>query len=320
MSDLPDSYGDTTAEYLAGRSAGLVEGLRSLFWVEGPDAISFLQGIVTQDVEAMLPGQVSRSMLLEPRGKLVSLMWLLRDEEKVGVLVDHPMAEATFEALAGWRFRVEVELRFDPRPILEIWGSEARATVAHKVTAIPDGWEERDSQLIIDASLESLDRILLAGLDAEAFIEAGAKRIGAVAAETIRLETGEPLMGRDVDQNTIPQESGLVDVSVSFSKGCYLGQELVARIDTRGRVNRRLAGLKLQDNVVPPVGAIVVGVDRELGRITSVGESLELRAPIAMGLIRREAPPGTVVSLEWDGGKASALVVDLPMVGAQEDG
>jgi len=319
MSELPDSYGDTTAEYLAGRSAGLVEGLRSLFWVEGPDSVSFLQGIVTQDVEAMAPGQVSRSMLLEPRGKLVSLMWLLRDEEKVGVLVDHQMAEATFEALAGWRFRVDVELRFDPRPILEVWGSQAGSTVA-EVTTIPEGWSERDSILVVNAPLGPLARVLVAGVDAEAIEAAGAVRIGAIAAETIRLEAGEPIMGRDVDQNTIPQESGLVDVSVSFSKGCYLGQELVARIDTRGRVNRRLAGLRLQDNVVPPVGATVVGADRELGRITSVGESLEFRAPIAMGLIRREAPPGTVVSLEWDGGKASALVVDLPMLGAPADG
>ncbi|HDH03181.1 MAG TPA: hypothetical protein ENH15_02920, partial [Actinobacteria bacterium] len=107
MSDLPESYGDTTAEYLAGRSAGLVEGLRSLFWVEGPDAVSFLQSIITQDIEAMAAGQVSRSMLLEPRGKLVSLMWVLRGEDRVGILVDQSMAEATLEALAGWRFRVE---------------------------------------------------------------------------------------------------------------------------------------------------------------------------------------------------------------------
>ena len=120
-------------------------------------------------------------------------------------------------------------------------------------------------------------------------------------------------MGVDIDEKTIPQEAGVVGAAVDFTKGCYLGQELVARIDSRGRVNRHLRGLVIAENVLPPVGAEVRSSDRLLGTLTSVAESLELRAPVALALLRREAEPGDVVEIVWEGGETGGRVGELPL-------
>lgn len=311
MSERPASYGDTTGEYLAARRAGLVEGASALVWVAGPDAVSFLQGILTQDLDGMAAGSLARSMLLEPRGKLVSVMWALRDVERVGLLVDAAVADGTVEALRRWRFRVDADIVADERAVVEVWGADAVALTGAGETGT---WTEREGTVTAAALLGNLPRVFVAGADPEALVAAGARRIGRIAADTVRIEVGEPTMGTDLDDATIPQESGLVPEAVSFTKGCYLGQELVARIDSRGHVNRRLAGVRLLDTVVPPIGATVRSAERDLGVITSVGESLELRAPVAMGLLRREGEPGTEVDLLWEGGTARGVLVELPMV------
>jgi folate-binding protein YgfZ len=144
-------------------------------------------------------------------------------------------------------------------------------------------------------------------------VESGATRIGHLAATTIRIEAGEPQMGVDVDEGTIPQETGLVAETVDFAKGCYLGQELVARIESRGHVNRHLRGLLVHDAIIPPRGAVVSDDDKELGLVTSTGESFELRAPVALAMIRREAEPGDAVRLEWNGGSTNATVQPLQL-------
>ena len=131
---------------------------------------------------------------------------------------------------------------------------------------------------------------------------------------SVRGETGEPVMNIDVDEKTIPQESGLVPASVSFTKGCYLGQELVARIDSRGHVNRHLRGIVMTTNVLPPDGAEVWRDDRMCGTLTSVSESLGVMAPIALCLLRREVEPGTEVEVRWEGGTTPAIAKELPLL------
>ena len=307
----PASYGDTTAEYLAARSGtGSIAGQTAIVWVDGPDAVSFLQGIVSQDVESLAPGEVAQSLLLEPRGKLSDVFWLLRDAERVGLLTSASRAEDTRDELARWKIRVKADLAVDERPVTELWGREAAQTAAGAGIEVPDGWSDEDGVLVASVALGALPRIVIAGVTEPI---GGTIAVGSVAATTVRIEAGAPLIGIDIDGSTIPQEAGVVDAAVSFTKGCYLGQELVARIDTRGRVNRSLRGVVLRDNLIPPVGATVVTAEREVGTITSVGESLELRAPVALGLIRREAEPGTDVTITWDGGSASATVAELPL-------
>jgi folate-binding protein YgfZ len=124
-------------------------------------------------------------------------------------------------------------------------------------------------------------------------------------------------MGHELTDQTIPVEAGqwLIDASVSFTKGCYTGQELVARIDSRGgNVPRHLRGIVVGTNVVPPVGATVEVDGKEVGAITSVAESLERRAPVALAYVRRAVEPPADVTLTWEGGSAPARVEELPLV------
>jgi folate-binding protein YgfZ len=122
-------------------------------------------------------------------------------------------------------------------------------------------------------------------------------------------------MGREIDDKTIPAETGVVDRAVSFTKGCFTGQELVARIDSRGgNVPRHLRGVVVGTNVVPPAGATVEAEGKDVGVLTSVAESLERRAPVALAYVRRAIEPPADVTLRWDGGSAPARVEELPLV------
>lgn len=313
MSDPRQSYGDVTAEYRAMvAGCGAVVGARRLVWVRGADAVSFLDGQISQDVAAMQPGTVARSFLLEPRGKIVALMWVLRGESDVGLVVD---AGRTADAVASLeRFRFRVDATFDePRPLVDLWGPDRERALERLDLGGVTGWAEVSGRTV--AHLPSRVPVaVVAGVTGDDVTAAGAVLAGTIAATTARIEAGEPVSGVDIDETTIPQETGLVEEAVSFTKGCFLGQELVARIDSRGRVNRHLRGLAVAENLIPPVGAVVEHDDAEVGRVTSVGESLRVGAPIALALIRREVEPNDRVSLVWDGGSVPAVVRDLPMV------
>jgi folate-binding protein YgfZ len=307
----PASHGDVTGEYLAARGgAGLAVGSHDLVWVTGGDAVSFLDGQLSQDVAAMAAGDVARSLLLEPRGKLRALLWVLRGDDRVGLVADAGVGGVVSEQLRRFRFRVDAEIAPDDRRIAVLWGSASKDVLAAADLAAEEGWTEADG-VVVAAIGVGVPRFLVAGaVDLEA---AGARPIGALAETAVRIEAGEPVMGVDVDESTIPQETGLVPEAVSFTKGCYLGQELVARIDSRGRVNRHLRGVVVRDTVLPPSGAEIFVEADAVGRITSVGESLELRAPVALATVRREVEPGTEVEIRWPGGSATAEVRELPL-------
>ena len=310
MTGWPESFGDVTAEYVsAHHEAGFIGGMSSLFWAVGPDAIPFLQSVLSQDLEALTPGSVARSFLLAPRGKLEALLWVLRAENRVGLVTDSSRREETLRSLSRWRLRVDVELDTDPRKVFDVWGPVS-ATLD-----VAGGWREEDGILMAELRHAPVRHRLVAGLDTGDLEQRGLRPVGHQVGTTLRIETGEPRIGIDVDTNTIPQESGLVAEAVSFTKGCFIGQELVARIDSRGRVNRNLRGIRLLDAVIPPVGARVSHSDKVVGTLTSVGESLSLRAPVALALIRREAPPGTPVTVSWEQGEARAVVERLPLIG-----
>ena len=298
------SYGDVQAEYRAIReAAATVDASHDLVWVEGPGAVSFLQGIISQDVESMDVGHVRRSFLLGPKGKLRALLWLLRGDERVGIATDAGMGEQVVTDLEYYRIRVKAQIRLDDRRMWSLWGPQAPRLAA--LTA-PDRWEDRSGATIAPIPLPSVPRVLVAGeLDGLTV-----PRAGELATTAVRVEQGEPVFGRDVDESTIPQETGLVPDAVSFTKGCYLGQELVARIDSRGRVNRHLRALAITRNVLPPEGATVRVGDKEVGRATSIAESQG--SPVALALLRREVEPGDEVEIAWDGGSTPAVVRAVP--------
>ncbi|MXY77315.1 MAG: hypothetical protein F4Y40_09605 [Acidimicrobiia bacterium] len=302
--------GDFRAGYAhARRVAGYAADTLGLFWAVGPDAVSYLQGIVSQDIEGLAPGQAARSFLLEPRGKLDALLWVLRDEGRVGIITAAARQAAVIASLSRWRLRVDVEFGRDDRRVHDVWGPAAR------VPAAPGGWQDEDGVLAAELREGPVRRRLVAGLDPQALEKLGAVPISNRVVDVFRIEAGEPRMGVDVDGKTIPQETGLVPEAVSFTKGCFLGQELVARIDSRGRVNRHLRGIRMLGPVVPPVGAGLSYEGKAVGRLTTVGESPALHAPVALALVRREALPGSRITVAWEGAEIEAEVHGLPMTG-----
>lgn len=313
MSDLRPDFGDVTAEYRAARAGhGYATGTLGVLWAVGPDAVSFLDGQLSQDVPSMADGAVARALLLEPRGKLVAPCWVMRGADRVGVVVDAGALEAALARLRSFMFRVDVRLDPETRPVHEVWGVDSVGTATAAGLDPGRGWVDTGTHVVAALGGGGVDRVVVVGSD-EPLAAVGGVRIGSVAWSTVRIEAGEPVMGVDVDEATIPQESGLVGAAVSFTKGCYVGQELVARIDSRGHVNRRLVGVVLGTNVVPPVGARIVLDGEERGSVTSVGESLAMRAPIGMAMVRREVEDGAAVEIVWEGGSAPAVVRPLPL-------
>ncbi len=312
--DRAPSYGDVTGEYLALRSdAGVVTGEHEITWVRGPDAVSFLDGLLSQDVAALGPDSTARSFLLSPRGKLRAVLWVLSGVDEVGLVADAGLGRTVAADLERFKLRVAAEIDPEPNPVVEVWGPGSGRVLARAGVEAPEGWTRDGGVLVARADLGRLPRYFVAGTESRSLEAAGAVPVGALAATAVRIEAGEPKMGVDLDEDTIPQESGLVEEAVSFTKGCYLGQELVARIHSRGHVNRFLRGLTLRQNVIPPRGAELVSGGAAVGRLTSVGESLELRAPVALAMVRRQVEPGDLLEVRWPGGSAPADVRELPL-------
>jgi folate-binding protein YgfZ len=298
-----DSYGDVTGEYQAlHRSAGVVSGQHVLVRVTGPDAETFLDSLLSQDLGGLADGMVVRSLLLGARGKLRALLWVARFGEEFLLVCDGSAGPSVVEDLTRFKLRVQLEIG-EPEPVLDLVGPESESVAA----GIGEGGRA------LPAPLGALPRFFVVGAE-PGDLAASARPVGGLAYAAARVEMGEPAMGRDVDESTIPQEAVDVAETVSFTKGCYLGQELVARIDSRGHVNRHLRGLVLAENALPPDGAEVFADGTAVGSITSVSESLKVGAPIGLCLIRREVEPGSPVEIRWEGGTAAAEVRALPLL------
>ena len=302
-----DSFGDVVGEYWALRNeCGLVVGRWEMVWVEGPDAVSFIQGLVSADVETLSQSGVCRSLLLTPRGMVRFVLWVIKDSEVLGLICDRGEGSELAETLDYYRIRIKARVRLDPRPVSALVGPGATAR-----DDPGDGrWERQGEHWRAAARLAGIPRIFFTGEP-----PSDVRPVGELAWRAVRVESGEPVASRDLDARTIPQETGaLAEAAISFTKGCYLGQELAARIDSRGRVNRTLRGLEVRANVLPPEGAEVRKENRVVGKITSVAESPRLGGAIGLSLIRRGTDPGDRVQIRGEGVDAPAWVRELPMV------
>ena len=245
-----------------------------LVWFGGADAIRFLNDLISQEIGDIEPGEVRRSFLLTPQGKLDHLLWVLRGEDEVGLAVDAGRGEDLVVKLGRYRIRVDVEIEPSRDDVWLVVGPHDHE---------PGRWSGDRAALVADVSWPTMPRTLVVGerpdlpaLDAEEY-------------ETLRIEAGEPLMGVDVTDSTIPQETGLVPTSISFEKGCFLGQELVARLDSRGgRVNHHLRILRFE-GPAPEVGTEIVNEGEPVGQVTSSAEG------VALASLKRGVEPGEVV-------------------------
>jgi folate-binding protein YgfZ len=232
---------------------------------------------------------------------------LLRlSDQSVLLYTDEGFGTALAEALTRFRIRVKVEIvdRGDTWGVLSVRGDTA-AALAAGVTApvhvVAADWPTvRGADLIgpVDALAAARDELV-----------AGGAIVGDVDTyERMRIEAGVPRQGVDIDEKTIPQEAFLERDTVSFTKGCFLGQELVCRIDTRGHVNKYLRRLELHD-AVPDLGADVVAGDRSVGTVTSVAATPG--GAVALATLRKEVEPPATVDVRWGDVSAEAAVTSV---------
>jgi tRNA-modifying protein YgfZ len=283
----------------------------------GAERKTFLNGQVTNDVEALEPGQGCYAAFLTPKGKMLGDLRILDvgpPAEELLLDTERVSLQALFDLVRRFSIGHAVELhkRTVECGLLSLVGPQARDVAgaaglpATEHSHVEDRLAGRPVRLI--ATEAGVDVLCAAG-DTEAVATAlraaGAEPISAEQAEVLRVERGRPRYGVDLDDSVIPQEAGLNERAVSFTKGCYVGQETVARLHYRGKPNRHLRGLRLGEEVQPGTG-LRLG-ERDVGTITSVADSPRLGA-LALALVRREAQPGDV----FDAGGVSAQVVELP--------
>jgi folate-binding protein YgfZ len=329
--ELPLSYGDPAAEYAAVRQgAGLIDrGDLGAFVVTGRDRAAFLHAMLSNDVKSLVPGQGRRAALLDIHGKVQVILLLLADAEEILALVPPGMAAPTLDALDKYLFSEKAYLKDASAEFaaLVLAGPEAPALVQRLAGVLPGEvpWshgpasiEDAEVRLVRGGVDTGEPEIWLLGRAADgprlwqATVAAGARPVGRAAQTALRIEAGAVHYGLDVDSTVLLPEIPATDL-VSYTKGCYVGQEVVVRIRDRGHVNRHLRGLLVEGAEVPPVGAGVLAGDVEIGKVTSAAWSYGLGRPVALAFVRRQyAEPGTAVTLRAGPGRWAATVSSLP--------
>jgi tRNA-modifying protein YgfZ len=296
----------------------------------GAGAVEFLNGQVTNELADLVPGEGRYAAFLTHKGKMLGdLRILATGEDEDGapaeLLLDTERValQELFDMIRRFKVGYDVELhkRTLERGLLSLIGPESERVAgtdeADRDSTALAAEEHANTPVEIDGIAALAIRtdvgidLLCDAADTERLREAllarGAQAVSELAAECVRIEHGRPRYGVDIDESTIPQEAGLNERAVSFTKGCYVGQETVARLHYKGKPNRHLRGLRLSAPVAG--GAELRLGERTVGHVGSVAVSPAL-GPIALALVRREAAPGETVQV-GDAG-ASAQVVELP--------
>lgn len=325
-----DTIAGAHTDALEREHAALVEGCglldrseRGKLALSGPGAVEFLNGQVTNELMTLEPGSGCYAAFLTHKGKMLGdLRILARGAEgrqtpsELLLDTERVCLQALFDMIRRFKvgYAVELHKRTLERGLLSLIGPEAAmlAGVGELAEA-----EHANASVEIDG-IAALAVRTDVGIDllcdaadtpelSAALSARGAAPISEQAAECLRVERGRPRYGVDLDDSVIPQEAGLNERAVSFTKGCYVGQETVARLYYKGKPNRHLRGLRLSEPASS--GERLLLGERAVGRVGSVALSPTL-GPIALALVRREAQPGAVVSV-GEGG-AEAEVVELP--------
>ncbi|HEY2571092.1 MAG TPA: folate-binding protein [Solirubrobacteraceae bacterium] len=293
----------------------------------GDGAVEFLNGQVTNELADLHPGEGRYAAFLTAKGKMLGDLRILAvgspgaeaDAPPVELLLDteRTALQALFDMIRRYKVGYDVELhkRTVERGLLSLIGPAALTTASAE--ALGESAEHANMALEIDGAHVVAARTDV-GVDliceaadtqrlADTLLARGALAVFEQAAECLRVESGRPRFGVDVDESTIPQEAGLNERAVSFTKGCYVGQETVARLHYKGKPNRHLRGLRLS---APAASGEELRLgERVVGRLGSVAHSRE-HGTIALALLRREAEPGASVAVGE--GRASGVVVELP--------
>ncbi|ULA63739.1 MAG: Folate-dependent protein for Fe/S cluster synthesis/repair in oxidative stress [Nitrospira sp.] len=335
--EVPVHYGDWRTEYDAVRQAVGLSDLshRGKIRVTGDDRVKWLQSVISNDILPLQPGQGRYSSFLTHKGKMLTYFrcYVLTDAvmlEDVGEIGDH-----TFTALRKFLLygtKAKMESCAESWGLLLVSGPKAAQTVKSAfgvdcsdvqpinfVTAQIGG---QQALVIRTEETGEVDLEILLPAEAVAtawtgLMQAGAasgiKAVGSQAREVLRMEAGIPKAGSELNEEIVPPEANLESKAFSLNKGCYPGQEVVARMDTYGNVRRHLVGLVLKDTIVPPKGSKLFSGDREVGWVSSATFSPQQNAVIAFGFPLRDfSKAGTALSIEVEGARHDATVKDLP--------
>ena len=324
MTISPELLGEYTA-LTAG--AGLADLTGStVVEATGADRVSLLHSFTTGDVKKLPVGRGCEAFVTTPQGKTLSHVWLLKREDALLAVTTPGQGATLIGHLQRYIVSEDVTLRdlSDERGLLLVVGARTADVLKacsgqsppDEVLAMADvRIADRAAVLVRVELTQPASHLLLTALvdvatiDA-ALLEAGASRVSRPAVEIARLEAGVPLFGQDITAENLPQEIGRDRQAISFTKGCYLGQETVARIDALGHVNRQLVGLRFEGEVVPPAGEILMADGKEVGQVTSAAWSPKLKAGLAIALVRRrQAMAGT--RLTSASGDASVILLPL---------
>jgi folate-binding protein YgfZ len=305
--DSPEVIATTDYDRLTEDAALVARTDRAVLELDGAEAAEFLQGQVSNDIEGLEPGQGCYATLLDHKGKLRTDLRVLRlapdrlvvDAESAG----RRALAHTFEMYSLGRQVIPRDVT-DERVVLSLIGPAAH----DRLEGAPGPTEHAcvEGPLGVYATTDvGVDLILAAEREAEVRDALDLTEVDEEAAEVVRIERGRPRLLLDMDSSTMPQEAGINDRAVSFTKGCYVGQETVARLFYRGKPNRHLRGLRLSE-AADHGEAIMLG-DKQVGTVGSSCVS-PASGPIALALLRREAEPGAEVLVNG----APASVVELP--------
>ena len=332
---LPVAYGDVSAEYavVRGGGAGLIDfSSRGRIEVSGSEAMQFLNGLITNDVKTLEEGAWMPAAFPNAQGRLLAFARVLRrgntylfDTEAA----THERVRKTLErfTLAGDFHVTDIthetaQLSLQGAQAAEILGATLGAEVArlerHHLHCA--SWREEQLTIIrathtAEDGFDIITGAKVAPVLWSALTAAGARPVGFAALEMLRIEAGLPRYGVDMDDSNVVTDTGL-DEAVSYTKGCYIGQEIIARIHWRGHVAKRLAGLSFADRGEVERNAKIRTADgKEIGRITSVTFSPRLDHTIALGYVKYDyLAPGTPVRVLYGDEERAAHVVELPFV------
>jgi folate-binding protein YgfZ len=323
---------DNSSGYAALRErAALVEKPVGRLLLRGADRRAYLHGILTNEIAALTTGTGCYAAMLTAQGRMITDMRVLELGDAILLDVPRALTAPVREHLDRFVFAedVQVEDVTEARTEIGLYGPAAlevlqAAPIAGVVPAslyqtTRARVAERDAVVVRsdDIGIGGFD-VIVDRADAEyvtaALSAAGAARVDRADVEAVRIESGRPWFGVDMDADTIPLEAGLEERAISRSKGCYVGQEVIVRVQDRGhgRVARRLVGLTFDATAaVPPPGTAIRSDVREIGRITSAIRSPALARPIALGYVHRDfVEAGTAVYVD----AAAAVVTALPFV------
>ncbi|MBD0315464.1 MAG: aminomethyl transferase family protein [Nitrospiraceae bacterium] len=336
--DMPAHYGSLEAEHRAVRqSVGLADlSHRGKIRVTGDDRVKWLQSVISNDILPLQPGQGRYSSLLTHKGKMLTYFRVYMQTDAVMLEDAGEIGETTYQALRKFLLygtKAKMENCAETWGLLLISGPKASSVVKAAFGADVDDLKpvgfisatiggqtaliirteetgEQDYEVLIpaDGLSTAWDRLTEAG---QAY---GMKPVGRQALEALRIEAGIPKAGPELNEEIVPPEANLESKAFSLTKGCYPGQEVVARMDTYGNVRRHLVGLTVKDSTVPPKGSKLFSGDREVGWISSAVRSPQLGQVIALAFPLRDfSKPGTEVTVDVDGKRLPATVQDLPL-------